>query len=49
MYMCISNYIYIYIYILGKGLPGHLGTRRDPDRRYFEYGRRFEDNFACPI
>ena len=29
------------IYILGKGIPRTWDTGQDPDRHYFEFGRRF--------
>ena len=49
-YTYISLYIYIYIYIyIEQGPFQVLGeTGRDPDRHYFEIGRRFIRNWACP-
>ena len=52
IYIYIYTYISIYIYIGGGG-SGALGFPASKgsgtDRHYFEYGRRFKDNFACPI
>ena len=32
---------------MGKGIPGTWDTGRDPDRHYFEFGKRFISNWAC--
>ena len=52
IYMYIYIYISMYIYIGGGG-SGALGSAASKGGvtggHHFEYGRRFKDNFACPI